>query len=386
MRVDITQIIPAGTRPLGHGVRLAAAFHAGHRVRIIKPFLRLRKRRFAGSGRFEVLQIGQSYRQVILIDKPDRTVFHNDDGERLAPVTLTAEQPVAKFVIGHFASDSAGGKPVNRLRFRGFHIHAVDVKSLTVRAVDGFAVACPADFSRKHVGGIDLERGGFLRVRLNDALDRNMELDREIEVAGIVRGNRHDRAGTVRDQHIVGNPDGNPVAVDGIDGVSAGKDAGLFIVEPGSVEVAFGCNHLAVVLDRLSAFRRRDGVNDRVFGSEHHISRAEQRIGTRREDRHLLLCSVDPESDLRAFGLADPVALHLLDAFRPVEFIHIGKQTLRIFRDLEHPLPHGLADHGMVAAFAAPVDDLLIRKNGSEGGTPVHGDFRYICESFLIQL
>ena len=46
----------------------------------------------------------------------------------------------------------------------------------------------------------------------------------------------HDRAGTVRDQHIVGNPDGNPVAVDGIDGVSAGKDAGLFIVESGSVE------------------------------------------------------------------------------------------------------------------------------------------------------
>ena len=123
-----------------------------------------------------------------------------------------------------------------------------------------------------------------------------------------------------------------------------------------------------------------------MFRRKHQISRPEQGVGTGREDRNVPVGPVDFEYDFRTFGFSDPVALHLLDAFRPVELIQIGKQTFRVFGDFQHPLLHRLADNGMIAALAASVDHFLVGKHRSERRTPVYRNFINVCESLFIEL
>ena len=135
-----------------------------------------------------------------------------------------------------------------------------------------------------------------------------------------------------------------------------------------------------------------------VFGRENHVRRAEKRVATGRVDGYqigrlfgLFDCSIvtaeaDPEVDERTGRLADPVALHLLDAVGPVERVEILEETLGVLGDLEHPLAHGLADDRMVAALGASVNDLLVRQDRTEGGTPVHRHFGNIGEALLVEL
>ena len=55
----------------------------------------------------------------------------------------------------------------------------------------------------------------------DDDAHRQPERPREVEVALVVRGHRHDRAGAVVGQHIVGGPHRDPLAVDRVDRVPA---------------------------------------------------------------------------------------------------------------------------------------------------------------------
>ena len=64
----------------------------------------------------------------------------------------------------------------------------------------------------------------------DDAPDGQAEALREREVALVVGGHGHDGAGAVAGQHVVGDPDGDALAVDGVDGVGADGHAGLLPV------------------------------------------------------------------------------------------------------------------------------------------------------------
>ena len=68
--------------------------------------------------------------------------------------------------------------------------------------------------------------------------DRQVERLGELEVALVVAGDGHDRAGAVAHQHVVGDPDRDRLAVHRVDGVGAGEDAGLGLGQVGAVEVA----------------------------------------------------------------------------------------------------------------------------------------------------
>ena len=85
-------------------------------------------------------------------------------------------------------------------------------------------------------------------------------------------------------------------------------------------------------------------------------------------------------------GLADPVALHLLDALGPVELVEVLEQPLGVLGDLQHPLAHRTPDDGMVAALRAAVNDLLVRKHRAERGAPVDRNLRNVRESLLVEL
>ena len=71
--------------------------------------------------------------------------------------------------------------------------------------------------------------GEPLVARADHRHDRELELARELEVALVVRGHGHDRAGAVAHQHVVGDEDRDALVVRGVDRERADEDAGLLL-------------------------------------------------------------------------------------------------------------------------------------------------------------
>ena len=222
--------------------------------------------------------------------------------------------------------------------------------------------------------------------------------DGELEVALVVRRHRHDRAGAVAHEHVVGDEDRDARVVHRVDREGTGEDAGLLLALGLAFEVALLCGELAVaphgvgrteVLAEDALPRRRnlrevvaevgtgpvgghDRVDERMLGREHHVGGAEEGVRARREDRDDVLVVLDREVDRRTGAAPDPVALHLLDGVRPVEQFQIREQAVGVRGDAQHPLLQQAPVHGMVAALTAAVGgDLLVREDGAERRTPV---------------
>src|SRR5271156_4495131 len=98
VRVEIAQIIPTTAGPLGHGVGFA---HGA--IRQADPARGACKRWLAFGSRLVIVKLrrkdGQGgFRQRLVPQSPVRAAFPNYR-ERLAPVTLAAEKPVAQFIV-----------------------------------------------------------------------------------------------------------------------------------------------------------------------------------------------------------------------------------------------------------------------------------------------
>src|SRR3982751_3983549 len=78
-----SQVIPARTCPLRHGVRLAHRF-----VGVTDPLLCLRQRRFSGADRFVILENRRNDWQFFFLQCAMFAVFPNN-GKGFAPVSLT---------------------------------------------------------------------------------------------------------------------------------------------------------------------------------------------------------------------------------------------------------------------------------------------------------
>ena len=135
---------------------------------------------------------------------------------------------------------------------------------------------------------------------------------------------------------------------------------------------------------------RRQRVDERMLRREDEVGRAEDRVGTRREDADVDCCAVNSpcpardrggagelleilhaERDLGAFGPADPVPLRLLGRLRPVEPVEVVEQAPGVLRDAEKPLlQEPLLDLG-AAALALAGDDLLVGEDGLVVRAPV---------------
>ncbi len=123
-----------------------------------------------------------------------------------------------------------------------------------------------------------------------------------------------------------------------------------------------------------------------MLGCQHHVGRAEDRVGTGREDTNAGIVPRYREIDLRTFGPPDPVSLHLLRAVGPVELVQPLEEFLGVLGDPQHPLPYGFSDTGVAPDIGMSVDDFFVRQRSTQFGAPPDRLLGLICETALIEL
>ena len=369
--VHVAQEIPRGTCPLGHRVRLALCCSTADRTGAVYPLIDGRQRRFAGSCRLVALYFRETQRKLVFRYRNISAVRAVDDRDRLAPVTLTGEYPVAQFVIDFFAAEAFFLDHVRSLFFQngGFH-------SVPLAGVDhGSGCLCVCLF---HI--FDL-----FAVFCDDLNDRQIKFFREGKVTVVMCRYTHDRSGTVIRQNVIGQPDRNLCAIQRVDRISAGKYTGLLFVLH-TVYIGLHGSLENVLLHFLFMVVGRQALCQSVLRSQYHEGCAVQCIRTCRIDGDFLVSSLHREIDFRTVGTADPVGLHLLNFFRPVQFVQIFQQTISVFGDPQHPLTEIFLCHRSAAALTFSVHDLLIGKAGLTGRTPVDRELFLISKSVFKHL
>ena len=171
----------------------------------------------------------QIHRELAFVHGADRAggaafgVDFVQDRKRLAPEPLPAEEPVAEFVVDRRPAQAGGLEIVRHPRDERPRVEAGVGARLDRHAVAREEFACR-------------EGGAVGRLHHRD----HVEAKRlgEFKVAVVVRRHRHDRAGAIRRQHIVGHPDGNRLARERMHDVRAGEDPRLLAGQVGAVEVA----------------------------------------------------------------------------------------------------------------------------------------------------
>jgi hypothetical protein len=329
-------------------------------------------------ARAVVLDLGQLQRQHRLGQRVGDAVLVVDDREGLAPVALTAEQPVAQPEVDGAFADAPALQPLGDAGLGLDDAQAVQ-GDLAARRVDDLRV----------VGGEGVVPGGRVGAavvtRLDHTADRQLEGAREGEVARVVGRDGHDRAGAVAHQDVVGDEDGDPLAVDRVGRVRAGEHAGLVLGLGLPLDVGLGAGLRAVGGDGLGRGRvtagphlvgalgpggRDELVDQRVLGGQHHVGGAEQGVLAGGEDGDGL--TVDGEVDAGALGAADPVALLQLDGLGPVQLLQVVQQPVGVGGDAHVPLAQlGLEDREVAALGAAFGGDLLVGQHGAQTRAPV---------------
>ena len=372
MRVGIAQEIPRGARPLGHGIRLAFGRRAAARACGVHPALHLGKRALAGIGRLIVVHLRQQHRKLIFRHRHPAALLALDQRNRLAPVALAGEDPVAQLVIHLALADLVFHQPVDDGLFR-------------LRNAQPVEEAAVAEHALLHVG---IGRLLHVLAARNDLDDRQAELLGEIPVARIVRRNGHDRTRAVGRQHIVGDEHRDLAAVNRIDGLDALElHASLILAQLGALKIALARGGLAIGHNLVPVGDARlELIDGRMLRRDDHIGRAEERIRARGIHAELLVGILDGEIDLRALAAADPVALlhlHLVDEIHIVEAV---EQLLRVSGDLEHPLALDAADDLRAAALALARHNLFVGQAALAARAPVDRHFGLIGQPLLIEL
>ena len=200
VRIEVAQLVPARTGPLRHHVGLAAVPpRAVAEIELdVQPLVGPREQGH-GNGRLVVGREGsassrrpRAARPAASVRQPHRqTGLVVDDGERLAPVALPGEQPVAQPVLmvpspyPSVASHSMMtrlGRPRRPARRGRLSLALLMAGPSPVKALPSKPSAA-----------------------LHRADDRQAVRLGEVPVPLVLAGHRHDRAGAVPHQHVVGD-------------------------------------------------------------------------------------------------------------------------------------------------------------------------------------
>ena len=220
----------------------------------------------------------------------------------------------------------------------------------------------------------------------DDAADLQAERAGEVVVALVVSGHRHDRAGAVLHQHVVGDEHRDLLSVDGIGDRATQWHAGLRALLGAAVLGGLGDRPVDVLVHALLVWRAgREAEHVGVLGGEHEKGGAEERVRAGGEHRIVDPQLLAAEGHLGALGAPDPVALHRLHVLGPVDFLEVVEQAVGVVGDPEEPLLElAHLDRG-AAPLAAPVDHLLVGEHRRVLRAPLHGRLLAVGEPPLQQ-
>ena len=277
------------------------------------------RRRVVGRERLrgEVVGVGQLDRQHRVGHRDRQPGLVVDDRERLAPVALPRKQPVAQPV-----GDRALPAPCSSSQ-------AMMVAFASAMSSPSRLSPSPAELIAGPVAGVapcpPSPSGGC-----DGADDRQLEHLGEVPVALVLAGHGHDRAGAVTHQHVVGDEDRQLRAVDRVGRERAGEYAGLVAGRvglpvhlrpagrraggrPRPPRPGSRCPpvHGGTVPSGHGVGQQR--IDQRVLGGQHHVGRAEQRVGTGGEDRDRGRCR-SPAAKSMCAPVERPIQLRCISA------------------------------------------------------------------------
>ncbi len=221
VRIRVAQKIPRRTRPLRHGVRFPLGGAAAMRAGGVYPVRHVGERGLAVVRRFIGFHVRQAERKLALRNG-DIAAFRADhDRDRLAPIALARENPVAKLEVDFRAADALLLQISDDLLFCVFNGKPVQDPGIYHNA-------------RRAVGVCF-----FLYVpAFDDFDDRQTEFFREVPVAGVVGRNGHDRSGPVGHEDVVGKENRNFFSGNRIDPVDSFQAyTRLFLGKLGALEI-----------------------------------------------------------------------------------------------------------------------------------------------------
>ncbi|TXT42528.1 MAG: Uncharacterized protein FD137_2110 [Spirochaetes bacterium] len=109
--VQVAQIIPAGTGPLGHGVGFALGLSAAMGAGGVHPLGDVRQGRFTRAGGSIASHLGQEEGKVLFIQGHDAAGSAVDHGNWFSPVPLAGEKPIPQLVVHRFLAYTLGFEP-----------------------------------------------------------------------------------------------------------------------------------------------------------------------------------------------------------------------------------------------------------------------------------
>ena len=342
--------------------RLAAALGTLDEVPLFVPC----ERAHSGIVGAEIVDEGELDRQVLLRHRDDPAFLAVHDGDWRTPVALPRDTPVVQPVLDARRRETALGEPGDDL-----------ARPLAARHT--------VERPRVHEHAVLRDNRQRLSRDRDDLSDRELELRGELEVPLVVRRDRHDGAGAVLHQDVVGNPDRDRFTRRRIAGVGADEDTGLRLFTDPPRHDVLGLHLPLICLDSRAVLDRGELVDERVLRREDQIRRAEHRVGTGREHGDLLAAG-RLEDELRPFAPADPVLLKEGGGGRPVEVREVFQEALSVVRDAKEPLVEEALLDRRVAALAAAVDDLLVREHRLVLGAPIHRRALLVREPRLEEL
>ena len=187
-----------------------------------------------------------------------------DDGNGRPPIALAGNAPIVQAEVDLGLREITLRQPGNDGAFAFGHGKAVEPLGVHQSAIAG--------------EGFKQRRCGRFAVRGDDAHDGQIETLREVEIAAVVAGHRHDRAGAVAHQHVVRNPHRNLAVIHRIDAKAAGEHARLVLVGFLPLHQVLLGDAVAIRLHGRALCFGGERVYQRMFGCQHHIGSAEQRV------------------------------------------------------------------------------------------------------------
>ena len=366
--IYITQEVPAGTCPLRHCVSFTFCRSTTFRTCCVYPFIDVSQRRFTCICRFVRFYFRQQYGQLIFGNSYCTTVFTVNDGNRFAPVSLSGEYPVTQFVVNCLFTPAFFFHNERNFRFCFCYSHAVPFFGVYN---DTFTSECFFHYF-----------GQFSIQRFDNGDNRHIEFLCKSKVTFVMSRYTHYSACTIVSQYIVSNPDRDFFAVYRVYTVGTCECTSFFFICH-TVNRGFYRCFKAVFINSFFAFRFYQCRQTCVFGSQYHECTTIQCVRSCCINCDFIIRTYNFEFNFSTVGFTDPVGLHFLNFFRPIQFIQVSQQSFSIFCDFQHPLTQIFLCYCSTTTFTCTACSFFVCQYAFTAGTPVQRHFFFVSQAFF---